>query len=122
MNKQAQSIALAGIAVLLVAILATLLVIAVRGIRFEHTGSVTLDGMSEGVRLRMVDPVTLEMPEPAHLLATGADGEGIPIDLALLACPTCEGTMVPVRWNLWTGEIDWVCPACGETVTASPGD
>jgi hypothetical protein len=121
MNKTTVSIALAAIIVLLIAVLAALATIAWRGIRIEHAGSVTLAGMTEDVRLRMVDPVTLEMPEPAHLVTTGADGDAIPVDLSLPACPACGGPMVPVRWNLWTGRIDWVCPACGETMTASPG-
>jgi len=122
MNKTIPSIALVAIAVLLIAILAALATIAWRGIQIEHTGYVTLDGMTEGVQLRMVDPVALHMPEAVHLVATGAAGGAIPVGLSLLTCPSCGETMVPIRWNLWTGEIDWVCPVCGETTTVAPRD
>lgn len=122
MNKTIPSVALGAIAVLLIAILAVLLTIAWRGVEIEHTGYVTLAGVSEGVELRMTDPVTLRVPETVHMVATGADGDAIPVDLALPTCPSCGGSMIPVRLNLWTGEIDWACPACGETVTATPDD
>jgi hypothetical protein len=122
MNKTISSIALGAIAVLLIAILAVLLTIVLRGVQIEHTGYVTLAGMSEGVELRMADPVTLRVPETVHMVATGADGDAIPVDLSFATCPACGGAMIPVRLNLWTGKIDWVCPACGETTTAPPED
>ena len=111
-KSTAQTIVLGAIAFLLIAVLSVLIVIAWRGVRVEHTGEVTLGAVAEGVELRMVDPVTLEIPEPAHLVATGTSGDAIPVDLAFPTCPDCGGAMVPARWNLWTGEIDWRCPVC----------
>jgi len=118
-NRAAQTAALLAIAVLLVAILAVLITVAWNGLRIEHTGTVAFGGPTDAVPLEMTGPITLEMPEPARLIATGADGEPIVIDLAILTCPTCGGAMVPTRWNLLTGEIDWVCPSCGEVITSS---
>ena len=110
-----QTFVLGAIAFLLVAVLSVLIVIAWRGVRVEHTGEVTLGAATDGVELRMVDPVTLQIPEPARLVATGTSGDAIPFDLALPTCPNCGRTMIPTRWNLWTGQIDWRCPACEPT-------
>jgi hypothetical protein len=120
MNRTLQTAALGMIALLLVAILATLITIAWRGVRVEHTGVVSLGGALDALPLRMIEPITLRMPEPARLITTGPEGGPIHTNLSFLPCPTCDGTMVPVRWNLWTGELDWICPQCGEAVTASP--
>ncbi|MGB2984179.1 MAG: hypothetical protein WBC63_10050 [Candidatus Bipolaricaulia bacterium] len=120
MTKAAQTAVLVLISILLIAILATLITIAWRGVRIEHTGTVAFGGIVDEIPLRMSAPITLTMPEPAHLITTGPDAEAIPVDLALLTCPSCGSTMVPARWNLWTGEIDWICPNCRETVTAAP--
>jgi hypothetical protein len=122
MTKPGANVVQIVIAVLLLCILASLIVVAWRGIRIEHTGTVIVEGMPEGVRLTMDEPVELEMPEAITLHATGPDGGALPFEIGLLPCPSCEGTMVPVRWNLWTGEIEWVCPVCGESVTSSPDD
>jgi hypothetical protein len=106
---------------LLAAILAVLLLITTQGIRIEHTGSVALTGMADDVSLRMADPVVLQMPDAVQLNATSNE---FPISLDLVSCPECGGAMLPVRWNLWTGEIEWACPACGATASAplSPGE
>jgi hypothetical protein len=120
MSKAMQTTMLGMIALLLVAILATLITIAWRGVRVEHTGVVSLGETLDALPLRMIEPITLQMPEPARLITTGPEGGPIHTDLSVLPCPTCDGTMVPVRWNLWTGELDWICPECGDAVTASP--
>ena len=120
-RSKSQSIALGVIAVLLVAVLVVLVVIAWRGVRVEHTGWVTVDGLSDGIELRMADPVTLEVPEAVRMVAGGAASDAIPVDVSFPACSECGGTMLPVRWNLWSGEIEWVCPACGETASGPPG-
>ena len=114
MDRTPQTVVLSLIALLLLAILATLVAIAWRGVRVDHTGTVTLDGMVDAITLEMSEePVTIQMPEPGHLIATGPTGTSIPVDLAMAGCPECGGPMIPVRWNLWTGEIEWGCPVCG---------
>jgi len=120
MNRVVQSLAAVAIVGLLAAILVLLLGIAHNGIRIEHTGSVDLAGMVDRVDLTMTEPIELTMPEPGRLVTTGPDGTAVPISLELAVCPTCGGAMVPVRWNLWTGEIAWRCRDCGETLTAPP--
>jgi len=92
--------------------------VAIRGIRFEHTGTVAFGVVGEAVPMTMAEPVRLEMPTPATLVATGPDGEPISVSLSLVECPTCGAAMVPTRWNLLSGEIEWACPACGEVTTA----
>ena len=111
---------LALIVVLLMAICALLALLAIRGVRVEHTGSVNLGPMQEGIALQMSAPVELVMPEAVRTIATGPDGGAVPLELDFLSCSTCDATMVPVRWNLWTGEIDWLCPDCGEALTSAP--
>lgn len=122
MSNSARTPQMTLIVVLLIAILALLILIAWRGVHVEHTGSVDIGPMQEAITLRMSEPVTLEMPEPGRLITTGPDGGAIPLDLPLPKCPSCESTMLPARWNLWTGEIDWVCPACGESSVAAPAN
>jgi len=118
MNRVVQSLAAVAIVGLLAAILALLFGIARDGIRIEHTGTVDLTGMVERVGLTMSEPIVLTMPEPGRLITTGPDGTAVPISVELATCPECGGAMVPVRWNLWTGEIEWRCRDCGEAITA----
>jgi len=113
-DKTPQTVALSLIAFLLIAILATLITIAWRGVRVEHTGAVSLGGMLDPIPLQMNEPITIQMPEPARMIATGAGADAIPVDLSLPVCPKCGGSIVPVRWNPWTGAIDWSCPICGD--------
>lgn len=120
MNRASQTILLVAIALLLIGILAVLVEVALHGIRIEHAGTVEVGGIRETIQLRMAEPVTLQMPDPAYLVATGAHDDEIPVTVSLPRCPTCGDRMLPVRWNLWTGEIEWVCPDCGGTVTAVP--
>ena len=120
MDKTPQTVALSLIAFLLIAILATLITIAWRGVRVEHTGVVSLGGMLDAIPLQMSEPITIQMPEPARMIATGAEGDTIPVDLSLPVCPECGGAMVPVRWNPWTGAIDWSCPICGDLSAEEP--
>jgi len=108
-----------GIALLL-GILLALIDIGRDGIHLDVGGTIEVVGMPESVALSLDDPVTLTMGEPAQLVTSGPDGGAIPAALSLLPCSACGAPMLPVRWNPWSGEIEWSCPACGETVTASP--
>lgn len=114
MIKGPQTMVLSVIALLLVAILATLITIAWRGVRVEHTGAVSLEAMAEGIPLRMEGPVTFQTPDPVRMITTGQTTDSVPVALSFLPCPSCGGTMILVRWNLWTGEIEWACPTCDE--------
>jgi len=70
----------------------------------------------------MTDPIQIEMPEAVQLVASGPDGGAVPVELEFISCSSCGGTMVPVRWNLWTGEIEWVCPTCGDSAIGPASD
>lgn len=118
MGRVLQGVLLAALGFLLAGILSALLYIAFNGIHVIHTGEVQFTGMAESLRLDLPETLELSMPEPAALTVTGPNGASLPLDLALLSCPTCDGQMIPVRWNLLTGEIEWLCPSCEETVTA----
>ena len=118
MSRAPQNAVLIAIALVLTAILAVLVTVAIRGIRFEHSGTVAFGVDGGAITLTMAEPVRLEMPTPATLVATGPDGESIAMSLSLVECPECDTAMVPTRWNLLSGEIEWTCPACGEETTA----
>jgi hypothetical protein len=120
MNRALQPILLVAVAVLLVGILVVLVQLAHRGVRIEHAGTVELSGLQDTIRLQMGEPITLQMPDPAYLVATGAQDDEIPVRVALPRCSACGASMLPVRWNLWTGQIEWACPTCGEPPTAAP--
>jgi len=116
MNGTSRSAMSVVVIVLLLAILGTLITIALRGIRVEHAGTVALTGMYDRVELRMPDPVTLRMPEAVEGTISSAE---FPVQLQFGGCPDCGGTMVPIRWDLWTGEIEWRCSGCEATTTVS---
>ena len=114
MNRTVQTIALAACAGLLLGILLVLAGIGRNGVRIELAGDVHVTGMYDTVRLSVSEPVPLTTEEPAHLITTGPGGEAVPATLSLLPCPECGTSMLPVRWSPWSGEIEWVCPACAE--------
>lgn len=57
--------------------------------------------------------VSLVMSEPISLIATGPQETPIPAHLSVVPCPQCGGNMLPIRWNLFSGEIQWLCLECG---------
>ena len=117
MNPSVRTALSVAIIVLLVGILAILATIAVRGVRIEHAGTVALTGMVDEIALRMPDAVTLEMP---GAVVASLSSEELPLNLQLVSCPECGGSMVPVRLDLWSGRIEWACPVCGTELRASP--
>ena len=121
MGRVFQGVLLTALGFLLAGVLAALLYIAFNGIHVIHTGEVLFTGMTDSLRLELPETLALSMPEPAELTVTGPNGASLPLELSILSCPTCDGQMIPVRWNLLSGEIEWQCPSCEETVTAVPG-
>ncbi len=117
MNRIVQTVALVACAGLLLAILLLLIGIGRNGVRIELSGDVDVTGMRDTLTLTMSEPIPLLMEEPARLIATGPEGEAVPLTVSLFPCPECGASMLPVRWNPWSGEIEWVCPVCGERVT-----
>jgi len=116
MSRVVQTLTLVLCAGLLLGILLLLVHIGRHGVRIELTGNVAVTGMHDRITLSMSEPVNLVMEEPAQLTASGPGGSAIPASLLLLACPECGGPMLPVRWNPWSGVIEWSCPACGKRV------
>lgn len=116
MNRVAQTAILIIIALLLAGVLVVLLNVARNGVRIDHTGSVAIHGIPDEIDLRQSGPITLSMPDPVQLGLGGTETGEFPVSISLVPCPSCGGPMLPVRWNPWTGEIDWTCPACGESL------
>ncbi|MCX7750079.1 MAG: zf-TFIIB domain-containing protein [Candidatus Bipolaricaulota bacterium] len=107
-----------------VGLLAALLVltwgIATRGVRVEVVeplriqgplavgGTIGVEGPVEvgmgAVELRVGAPLRVEAPPGPFEVRASLGGA---------PCPRCGGTLLPVRWNLLTGEITWRCPSCG---------
>ena len=117
MSRVVQTVALIACAGLLLGILLVLVGIGRNGIRIELGGDVNVTGMHDRVTLSMSEPVSLRMDEPGQLVTTGPDGAPIATEISLVPCPECGGTMLPVRWSPWTGEIEWMCPGCDERTT-----
>jgi len=117
MNRTVQTIALVTCAGLLLGILLVLVGIGRNGVRIELAGDVNVTGMHDTISLSMAEPVSLVMAEPGRLITTGPDGKAVPAAVSLLPCPNCGASMLPVRWNPWSGEIEWACPICDETIT-----
>lgn len=109
------AIALVACIALLGAILLVMVSIGRSGLTVHVAGTVNLSEVGDELRieLSMDAPVALSLEQPAQLVATGPDGAAIPATFSLATCPVCGGSMVPNRWNLWTGEIEWICPSCG---------
>jgi len=108
-----------------VGLLAGLLLVLVR---LEQRGLVLrLEGsIQAGVLAPPLDElkVTLSFPQELALSMRGttrvegglqAQLSGVELGIP---CPKCgKGVLVPVRWNLWSGEIVWKCSSCGEGLT-----
>ncbi len=114
MDRTLRAIALVAILGLLAAILAVLIVIALHGLRISYEGQVRMVGIPGEIALRVAEPVVLTLPGGATLDATvsGVQSAPVPVAFASATCPTCGRAMVPVRYDLLTGEIRWACPAC----------
>ncbi len=119
MNRALQVLTLIVLVGLLAGVLFVLVDVSQRGIRLELAGTVNVTGMPSEVGLSMGQPVTLVLEDPANLSVSGPDGAAIPATLSLISCSECGAPMLPVRWNPWSGEIEWVCTGCGEAVSQS---
>ncbi|MEA3238313.1 MAG: hypothetical protein U9Q94_00795 [Candidatus Bipolaricaulota bacterium] len=94
---------------LLAGILVVLIHVGRTGITVNVTGRVGLENATDGI--------DLTMPTPVNLVATGPENQPVSTDLSLFRCPKCGGTMLPVRFNMLTGQITWKCPECSYTIT-----
>jgi len=109
MKQIALSVALVALIVLLVGILVVLIQINRHGFTINVTGAVSLVDTETGA----IGDVNLVMPEPVNLIATGPGNEPVPTNVSFVSCPKCGGSMLPIHFNLFTGEIEWRCIDCG---------
>jgi len=117
MKQTVLAIGLAALVLLMAGVFALLFQVARSGVTVNVTGAVSLANPTTGVS----GTVTLAMPDAVNLVATGPDHGAVPTALAFATCPKCGGSMIPVRFNLITGEIEWQCLDCGFTVNAQSG-
>jgi hypothetical protein len=116
-DRMLRTVAIVALLGLLAAIVAMLVSISLNGIRIDYAGDIRIVGMPEEIRLRMAEPVTLTMPGGTTLTATvsGVQSAPLPIAFASAVCPECGGAMLPVRYDVLSGKIEWACPVCGKT-------
>jgi hypothetical protein len=116
-NRTLRILGIVAIVGLLAAILAFIVSIGQNGIHIEYTGDVRIVGMPEEIALRLAQPVELTMPDGTTLAATvsGVQSQPLPIAFASALCPECGAAMLPVRYDVLSGKIEWACPVCGAT-------
>jgi predicted RNA-binding Zn-ribbon protein involved in translation (DUF1610 family) len=108
---------LGAMAVLLGSVLFSLLSMSIRGVTVHVTGTVRLADVDQPIEVQLVldTPISLVISDqPVRLVASGSEGEAIETTFSVARCPACGEGMIPVRWNLWNGMIEWSCPSCDE--------
>ena len=114
-----KTIAISVSLIVLIGLLATVLVVLWQisrdGVAVKLSGQVRLADTT-GV----AGEVSLVMSEPVSLIATGPQETPIPANLSVVPCPQCGGNMLPIRWNLFSGEIQWRCLECGFSTQQAP--
>ena len=114
MDRTLRILAIVAAVGLLVAILVFLVSVSRNGVRIDISGDVRVVGIPQEIALRINEPVLLSMPDGTTLAATvtGADTGPVTLAFASALCPTCGSSMLPVRFNVLTGKIEWACPQC----------
>jgi len=99
---------------LLIAILIFVISVSRNGIHISYSGDVRIVGIPQEIALRMAEPILLSMPDGTTLAATLTGDQTGPVTLAFATalCPTCGSSMLPVRFSVLTGKIEWACPTC----------
>jgi len=113
-------LALLASVVLLSAILFLLVSISRNGLHLDLGGNITLGELGDRitVELKIDEPITVGLDQPVQMFASGPNGDPIPVTLGTASCPTCGGSMLPSKWNIWDGRIEWICPVCGDTAAS----
>ena len=114
MDRTLRTLAILATVGLLVAILIFVISVSRNGIHISYSGDVRIVGIPQEIALRMDEPILLSMPDGTTLAATVTGAQTGPVTLAFAAavCPTCGSSMLPVRFNVLTGKIEWACPQC----------
>ena len=114
MDRTLRTLAILATVGLLVAILVFVISVSRNGIHISYSGDVRIVGIPQEIALRMAEPILLSMPDGTTLAATVTGAETGPVTLAFATalCPTCGSSMLPVRFNVITGKIEWACPQC----------
>ncbi len=114
MDRAIRTLIILAIVGVLAAILVFVISLSRDGIRISYSGDVRIVGIPQEIRLRLDEPVLLSMPDGTTLAATvaGAQTEPVRVAFASAVCPVCGSPMLPVRFSVLTGKIEWACPQC----------
>lgn len=120
MNRWLLPAGLAIIAGLLASLLIVALGLARRGVRVQLAEPIRISGpLAIGGNITVQEPITVTMDameiRVPHGVSVALPSTPLAVQATLgVPCPHCEeGVLLPVRWNLFTGEIRWQCTACG---------
>ncbi len=114
MQKTLRALAFAALLGLLASILVLLIVLLTNGIKIEYAGDVRVLGMPSEIALRIAEPATITIADGATITAAVAGTRDAPVGISFASalCPTCGAAMLPVRYDVLTGKIEWACPQC----------
>jgi len=107
----------------LLAILVVLIMLMLRGVHLEHKGTVSVVGLSDPIRVAVSEPIEIRLTDPVVLAVSGVETSAIPLEFNVTdipSCPECGGALLLRSYNLWSGEIEWFCPACNGVVMPLP--
>lgn len=120
-NRWFLAVGLTIIVGLLTALFVIVLSLATRGISVQLTEPIRISGpLAIGGNITVQEPIAvaveameIRVPQPVSVELPGS-----PLDVRATfgaPCPQCgKGVLLPVRWNVLTGEITWRCTACGK--------
>jgi hypothetical protein len=113
-DRTLRTLAILAVVGCLAAILVFLVSVSRDGIRISISGDIRALGIPQEITLRIAEPVLLSMPDGTTLAATVTGAKTGPVALAFSTalCPTCGSSMLPVRFNVLTGKIEWACSQC----------
>ncbi len=122
MNRWVLSTACVVFVGLLASLLAIAILLATRGISVHLSEPIHISGpLIVGGAISVEEPIVVTMdameirvPQPVSV-ELPSDTLDVRAMLGGAPCPRCgEGVLLPMKWNLFTGEITWRCTACGE--------
>lgn len=114
MERTLRTLAVVALIGLLAAILGLLIVLVLHGIRIEYEGDVRVIGMPSEIQLRFAEPAVVEFADGTRVTASVSGDAASPVAIAFASalCPDCGGAMLPVRYDVLSGKIEWACPKC----------
>lgn len=123
MSRSLKWIACAVFIAVLLGILAVLTLLLLHGLHLEHEGTVSVVGLSDPIHVAISGPIEVCVTDPVTLALSGVETSAIPLEFNITDipdCPACGGPLLLRSYNLWTGKVEWFCPACNAILTPDP--